>query len=176
MREHAVREENIMIAILSFNHMYQDSDEPIWYFSARIKGKGDSKMDYIEEILRNVLARGLNDNEIQQSLLSDYSKGSKINEENLISYLYQFIDRKKHKSDMFNLVLLNLFQLEITWYGVIQWPCKLKPEIPQQVCVSRNALYKQALSTSKNSPTPWQEVFLRDLDTKCNAQQNFTPI
>ena len=77
-------------------------------------------MDYIEEILRNVLARGLNDNEIQQSLLSDYSKGSKINEENMISYLYQFIDRKKHKSDMFNLVLLNLFQLEITWYGVIQ--------------------------------------------------------
>ena len=101
MKKLAVREENAMVARFMLNQMQQDSDEPVRKFGARIKGQAsickyttpcqncDTKMDYTEEILRDVLARGLSDTEIQLSLLSDKNQNMSLEE------MYNFVESKE---------------------------------------------------------------------------------
>ena len=76
MRKLAVREENTMVARVTLHNMRQDRDEPIRAYGPRLKGQAsvckfakqctgcDTSVDYTEDILRDVLCRGLEDTEI----------------------------------------------------------------------------------------------------------------
>ena len=78
MRALAVRAENTMVARVALSNMQQEHDEPIRSFHARMKGQADTckyemkcaKLgcdqvnDFTEEILRDVIARGIADQEI----------------------------------------------------------------------------------------------------------------
>ena len=77
----AVREESAMVARVALHNMSQDRDEPVRSFCARIKGQAgvckyniacpscDTKVDYTQCIVRDVLSRGLADSDIQLELL-----------------------------------------------------------------------------------------------------------
>lgn len=83
MKKLAVREENTMVARVTLHNMTQDHDEPVRAFGARIKGQASvcqfaltckncqAEVNYSDEVLRDVLARGLADSEIQLDLLGD---------------------------------------------------------------------------------------------------------
>ena len=88
----AVREENAMIARFTLHQMVQDADEPIRNFGARIKGQANvckyntecpdcqHSIDYTDEILRDVLVRGLADTDIQLSLLGEKNQDMTLEE------------------------------------------------------------------------------------------------
>ena len=79
----AVREENIMVAWVALHNMCQDNNETIRSFSARIRGQANvchyntacpncsTTVDFTDCILRDVLARGIADNEIQLDILGN---------------------------------------------------------------------------------------------------------
>ena len=83
----AVRAENIIVARVRLLNMKQDRDEPVRSFVARLKGQAgtckyakqhkctscehESEINYSEHTVRDVLARGLADNDIQIDLLGD---------------------------------------------------------------------------------------------------------
>ena len=83
VRRLAVREENAMFAQVALHNMRQDRDETVRSFSARIRGQAgvckfflpcpdcSQSVHYIEEVLRDVVIRGLEDPEIQLDLLGD---------------------------------------------------------------------------------------------------------
>ena len=77
----AVREENTMVARVALYEMRQDRDETIRSFGARIRGQAGvckytlecptckAEVNYTDQILRDVLTRGVADSEIQLDLL-----------------------------------------------------------------------------------------------------------
>ena len=81
----AVRSENTMVARVALSNMRQGHEEPIRSFYARIKGQADTCKyemkctnakcdqinDFTEEIIRNVIARGIADQEMQLDLLGE---------------------------------------------------------------------------------------------------------
>eukprot|EP00794_Sanderia_malayensis_P002912 gene2912-3364_t len=81
IRRLAVREENTMVARVQLYNMKQDRDETIRSFGARLRGQASlckfsmpcpecqTPTNYTEDVLCDVLARGLADNEIQLDLL-----------------------------------------------------------------------------------------------------------
>ena len=83
VRRLAVREENTMVARVALHNMRQDRDETVHSFSARIRGQAgvckfflpcpdcSQTVHYTEEVLRDVVIRGLEDPEIQPDLLGD---------------------------------------------------------------------------------------------------------
>jgi len=97
----AVREENTMVARVQLHNMHQDQDETICSFGARICGQAGvckflvtcpgctNEVNYTENILCNVLARGLADSEIQQDLLGERNQDMTLEE------VFQFIEAKE---------------------------------------------------------------------------------
>ncbi len=83
-----MRSENIMVARYALHDMSQVRQEQIRSFYARIKGQADTcdyiikctkaecneTVDFAGEILRDVLARGIVDDEIQLDLISDQNQ------------------------------------------------------------------------------------------------------
>ena len=79
----AVRDENTMVARVQLHNMRQDRDETIRSFGARLRGQAsvckflikcpgcDADVNYTENILRDVVTRGLADSEIQLDLLGE---------------------------------------------------------------------------------------------------------
>ena len=79
----AVREENTMVARVTLHEMRQDHPEPIRSFGARIQGQAtickfilpcascSAEVNYTDQILRDVLVRGIADHEIQLDILGD---------------------------------------------------------------------------------------------------------
>ena len=94
MKALAVRSENIMVARYALHDMHQGREEQIRSFYARIKGQADTcdyrtkctksecneMVDFAGEILRDVLARGIVDDEIQLDLISDQNQTMTIEE------------------------------------------------------------------------------------------------
>ena len=94
MKALAVRGENIMVARYALHDMRQGREEQIRSFYARIKGQADTcdyrtkctksecneMVDFAGEILRDVLARGIVDDEIQLDLISDQNQKMTIEE------------------------------------------------------------------------------------------------
>ena len=88
----AVRQENIMVARATLHNMRQDRDEAIRSFGARIKGQAgickytttcprddcNTDIDYTDAILRDVLARGIADQEIQLDILGDQNQSMSL--------------------------------------------------------------------------------------------------
>ena len=83
MRSLAVREENLMVARVQLHNMVQDHDESVRTFAARLRGqaavckfsipctrdKCEQVVSYQDEVIRDTLARGLADRDIQLDLL-----------------------------------------------------------------------------------------------------------
>ena len=83
MRSLAVREENLMVARVQLHNMVQDHDEPVRTFAARLRGQAavckfsvpcpadgcPQVVRYEDEVIRDTLARGLGDRDIQLDLL-----------------------------------------------------------------------------------------------------------
>ena len=82
----AVRQENTMVARVQLHNMKQDIAEPIRNFCARLRGQAgvckftvtctncDRDVDYTEHMIRDVVTRGLADNDIQLDLLGDQNQ------------------------------------------------------------------------------------------------------
>ena len=101
MRRLAVREENTMVTRVTLQNMRQDRDEPVRAYGARLKGQASvckyiqqcagcgANVDYTEAILRDVLCRGLEDAEIQMSLLGDK------NQDMMLEQVLKFVEAKE---------------------------------------------------------------------------------
>ena len=101
MRKLAVREENTMVARVSLHNMRQDRDEPIRVFGARLRGQAgvckfvvkcpgcNENVNYTDAILRDVLSRGLDDQDIQLDLLGDK------NQDMTLEQVLQFVEAKE---------------------------------------------------------------------------------
>ena len=88
----AVREESTMVARVQLHNMRQDRDEPIRSFCARLRGQAgvckfnikcqdcNGDVNYKEQIVREVITRGLADSEIQLDLLGDRSQDMTLEE------------------------------------------------------------------------------------------------
>ncbi|CAB4033724.1 Transposon Ty3-I Gag-Pol poly [Paramuricea clavata] len=97
----AVRAENIMVARVELHNMQQDRDEPIRHFEARLRGQANIckftipcptctvDLNYTEQILRDIVTRGLADHEIQLDLLGDKNQDMSLEE------VIQFIEGKE---------------------------------------------------------------------------------
>ena len=97
----AVREENTMVARVQLNNMRQDWDETICSFGARLRGQAgvckflvtcpgcSAEVNYTENVLRDVLTRGLADSEIQLDLLGHRNQDMSLEE------VFQFIEAKE---------------------------------------------------------------------------------
>ena len=97
----AVREENTMVARGQLHNMRQDRDETIRSFGARLRGQAsvckflikcpgcDADVNYTENILRDVVTRGLADSEIQLDLLGEKNQDMSLEE------VFQFIEAKE---------------------------------------------------------------------------------
>ena len=97
----AVREENTMVARVQLHNMRQDRDETIRSFGARLRGHAgvckflvtcpgcSTEVNYTENVLRDVLTRGLADSEIQLDLLRDRNQDMNLEE------VFQFIEAKE---------------------------------------------------------------------------------
>ena len=88
----AVRKENTMVARAALHNMRQDRDEAIRSFGARIKGQAGicnyvtqcpscaADINYTDAILRDVLSRGIADQEIQLDVLGDQNQDMTLEE------------------------------------------------------------------------------------------------
>ena len=97
----AVRDENTMVARVHLHNMRQDRDETIRSFSARLRGQAgvckflvacpecNTEVNYTENVLRDVVTRGLADDEIQLDLLGDTNQNMTLEE------VLQFIEAKE---------------------------------------------------------------------------------
>ena len=97
----AVRDENTMVARVTLHNMRQDRDEPIRSYGARLRGQAgvckytlpcpgcQETVNYTEEILRDVLTRGVADPDIQLDLLGDKNQNMTLEE------VFQFIEAKE---------------------------------------------------------------------------------
>lgn len=101
IKQLAVREENAMVARVALHNMTQDREEPIRSFCARIKGQASvckyniecpsckTPVDYTKCIIRDVLSRGLSDNDIQLELLGH------TNQDMTLEQVVSFIESKE---------------------------------------------------------------------------------
>ncbi|XP_062586740.1 uncharacterized protein LOC134248350 [Saccostrea cucullata] len=97
----AVREENTMVARVTLHNMRQDRDEPVRNFSAKLRGQAgvckfvitcpncNHEVNYTDTIVRDVLARGIADPDIQLDLLGDKNQNMTLEE------VTQFMEAKE---------------------------------------------------------------------------------
>ena len=107
----AVRDENTMIARVTLNNSHQDRDEPIRSFCARLRGQAnvckyvidcpncDHKVDYTEQILRDVICRGLEDSDIRLDLLGQTNQDMTLDE--VLSFVEAKETGKRSASKLF---------------------------------------------------------------------------
>ena len=97
----AVRAENIMVARVELHNTQQDRDEPIRNYAARLRGQANIckftvtcptcavDINYTEQVLRDIITRGLADHEIQLDILGDKNQNMSLDE------VIQFIEAKE---------------------------------------------------------------------------------
>ena len=84
MKSLCVRQENVMVSRLTLHNLRQDRDEGVRNFAARIRGQADvckftvrcscdpgMDVSFTDQMVRDVLIRGLNDLDIQQEVLGN---------------------------------------------------------------------------------------------------------
>ena len=88
----AVRQENVMVARVELHDMKQDQDEAIRSFAARVKGHANickfvtdcpscnTPVNFTNEILKDVIVKGILDCDIQLDLLSDHNQNMSLEE------------------------------------------------------------------------------------------------
>ena len=104
IRTLAVREESPMVARAALYAMHQDRDEPVRTFAARARGQArtckftqdcpqcSTAVDFTDTMIRDVVTRGLDDQEIQQDILGD------SNQELCLEEVIQFVESKESGS------------------------------------------------------------------------------
>lgn len=82
-KQYLQQSKNTMIARVTLHNMRQDRDEPVRNFSAKLRGQAgvckfvitclncNHEVNYTDNIVRDVLARGIADPDIQLDLLGD---------------------------------------------------------------------------------------------------------
>jgi predicted RNA-binding Zn-ribbon protein involved in translation (DUF1610 family) len=97
----AVREENIMVARVALNDMRQDHTETICSFGARIRVQAtickflfpcpncNTEVNYTDQILRDILVRGIADNDIQLDILGEANQDMPLEE------IFRYIEAKE---------------------------------------------------------------------------------
>ena len=93
----AVRHEYIMVARMELHGINQDIDEGVRSFAARVKGQANvckyiascpscnNDVNYTEEIMKDVIIKGISDCEIQLDLLSDHNQNMSL--EDIVKYV-----------------------------------------------------------------------------------------
>lgn len=89
----AVKQENSMVSRLALHNMSQDRDEGVRNFAARLKGQADVckftvkcpcnpsvEVDFTSQMIRDVLIRGLSDQDIQQEMLGQQNQDMELEE------------------------------------------------------------------------------------------------
>ena len=96
-----VREENAMVARVRLSDMKQDRDEAIRNFGARLRSQAsvskfttacpscNTAVNYTDNILRDVIIKGLADTEIQLNLLGDKNQDMSLED------VFQFVEAKE---------------------------------------------------------------------------------
>ena len=86
----AVRQESTMVARFQLQQMMQDRDEPVRAYAARIRGQAGvcqyttecgsckQQVDYSDEMVRDTIIRGLEDNDIRLDILSDTNQAMTV--------------------------------------------------------------------------------------------------
>ena len=105
IRRLAVHEENALVSRFKLYNMQQGLDEPMRTYAARLKGQANicnmtvtcpscnTEVDYSREVIRDTIARGLNDEDIRLNLLSDRHQDMSL--EDTIMYIEAKEDGKK---------------------------------------------------------------------------------
>ena len=78
MKKMAVKKKNVLLNIVSFLGMGQDTDEPVKHFTARLRGQAavcnftlpEGTRDYTDRMVQHQLVRGLSDPLIQEQVLA----------------------------------------------------------------------------------------------------------
>ncbi|MEL6805700.1 MAG: hypothetical protein AAFO91_18165, partial [Bacteroidota bacterium] len=108
----AVRQENIMVARVELHDMRQDQDEAIRSFAARVKGQANvcqfilecpscsASVNFTNEILKDVIVKGILDCDIQLDLLSDHNQNMTL--EQIIRYVETKESGKRSASKIFH--------------------------------------------------------------------------
>ena len=111
----AVRNENTMVARVTLHNMRQDRDEPVRSFCARLQGQAavckyimkclgcDIDVNYTEPIVRDALAKGLVEPDIQLHLLGDKNQNMSLKLRKCLS-----LSKQKRKESGRLLVYLTL--------------------------------------------------------------------
>jgi hypothetical protein len=101
MKRLDVRDENAMVARVQLQNMRQDRDETILSFCARLCGQAagckflvacpgcSADVNYTQNVLRNVVIRGIADDEIQLDLLGEKNQDMTLDE------VVQYIEAKE---------------------------------------------------------------------------------
>ena len=101
IRTLAVMEQSPMVARAALYAMHQDRDEPVRTFAARARGHArtckfthdcpqcSTAVDFTDTMIRDVVTRGQDDQEIQQDLLGDR------NQEPCLDEVIQFVESKE---------------------------------------------------------------------------------
>ncbi|CAB4041678.1 Hypothetical predicted protein, partial [Paramuricea clavata] len=150
----AVRAENIMVARVELHNMQQDRDEPIRHFEARLRGQANIckftipcptcnvDLNYTEQILRDIVTRGLADHEIQLDLLGDKNQDMSLEE------VIQFIEAKEAGKRSAGR-LQEAQSLNATRKTVCLQKTKPKPPLPQKANNDQEgAIFDSLCSTS----------------------------
>lgn len=93
----AVREENVMVARVKLHNMHQDHEESVRAYFSRLRGQANickflvncptcaQDVSYINEVLKDVLVRGISDSEIQLDLLGHTNQD--MNHEAILNFI-----------------------------------------------------------------------------------------
>ena len=93
----AVRQESVMVARVELHVMRQNQDESVRSFGARVKGQAsickqvvpcpncEHEVSYSNEVIKDVIVRGINDDEIRLDILSD--KNREMSLEEVVSFI-----------------------------------------------------------------------------------------
>ena len=106
----AVREEKAMVERVTLHEIWEDSNEHIRSFDARVRGQAVSckyllncdcgrEISYSEHNLRDIVVPGLVDSEMQLDLLSDTNQNMTLEE------VFQFMEKKENGKRSTNLLL-----------------------------------------------------------------------
>ena len=90
----AFRQQNVLITVVEFLGMGQDTDKPSKYFAARLKGQAlvcDFTKNYLQKMVMDQLMRGLVDPTIQEKVLAHTA----INPNMTLNEVQVFIESKK---------------------------------------------------------------------------------
>lgn len=137
--------KNTMIARVTLHNMRQDRDEPVRNFSAKLRGQAgvckfvitcpncNHEVNYTDTIVRDVLARGIADPDIQLDLLGDKNQNMTLEE------VTQFVEAKEAGKRSASRLLDTHSIAATSSYKKTKQPkdmLLLRKERPRQTCTS----------------------------------------